>query len=189
MFVTYGLIDMINQKQLEELFLKRRFRDFKWINPENVVVVSEWVRMKCMFGCMEYGRNASCPPNTLAVDECRSFFHEYSEGVVFHFEKKLDKPEERHEWAKGINERLLSLEREVFLAGNPKAFLLFMDSCGACKDCAEERIKCKNKRIARPTPEAMAVDVFSTVRRLGYPIEVLRDYSKTMNRYSFLLIE
>jgi hypothetical protein len=35
----------------------------------------------------------------------------------------------------------------------------------------------------------MAVDVFSTVRGYGYPIEVLADYSQAMNRYAFLLIE
>jgi hypothetical protein len=35
----------------------------------------------------------------------------------------------------------------------------------------------------------MAVDVFSTVKQLGYPIEVLRGYSEAMNRYSFLLVE
>jgi hypothetical protein len=35
----------------------------------------------------------------------------------------------------------------------------------------------------------MAMDVFSTVRRIGYPIEVLADYRQAMNRYAFLLIE
>jgi predicted metal-binding protein len=177
-----------DRKQQEEVFFEHKFKDFRWIDPQSIVV-SQWVRLKCMFGCLEYGKNACCPPNTPSVDECRSFFREYSKGVVFHFQKKVKKPEERHEWAKGINKRLLSLEREVFLAGNPKTFLLFMDSCSLCKDCGEERVLCKNKRSARPTPEAMAVDVFSTVKKLGYPIEVLRDYSQTMNRYAFLLIE
>jgi len=179
---------MSNRKQLEELFHEHRFKDFKWIDPQKIAV-SEWVRMKCMFGCIDYGKIACCPPNTPPVDECRIFFREYREAVVFHFEKKVEKPEERHEWARGINEKLLDLEREVFLAGNQKAFLLFMDSCGLCKNCAEERVKCRNKRSARPPPEAMAVDVFSTVGQLGYPIEVLRDYSQTMNRYAFLLVE
>jgi predicted metal-binding protein len=142
-----------------------------------------------MFGCVEYGKIACCPPSTPSVDECKRFFQDYSEAVVFHFEKKLEKPEERHEWARGINKRLLALEREVFLAGNPKTFLLFMDSCSLCKECGEERVKCKNKRSARPSPEAMAIDVFSTVRQLGYPIDVLIDYSQTMNRYAFLLVE
>jgi predicted metal-binding protein len=179
---------MNNRKQLEKLFRKHRFSNFKWIDPQDIVV-SQWVRMKCTFGCREYGKNACCPPNTPSVDECRSFFREYANGVVFHFEKKLENPEDRHEWTKGINKKLLSLERDVFLAGNPKAFLLFMDSCNLCNNCEEERTRCNNKRSARPTPEAMAIDVFSTVRHLGYPIEVLRNYSETMNRYAFLLIE
>ena len=99
---------MSNRKQLEELFQKHRFTDFRWIKPQNIVV-SQWVRMKCTFGCREYGKNACCPPNTPSVDECKSFFQEYSEGVVFHFEKEVEKPQDRHEWTKGINERLLKL--------------------------------------------------------------------------------
>jgi hypothetical protein len=35
----------------------------------------------------------------------------------------------------------------------------------------------------------MAVDVFSTVRKVGYSIQVLADYAQTMNRYAFLLVE
>jgi hypothetical protein len=33
------------------------------------------------------------------------------------------------------------------------------------------------------------VDVFATVRQVGYPIEVLTDVTAPMNRYAFLLIE
>ncbi len=179
---------MTHRKQLEELFYKHGFEDFKWIDPKNIVV-SQWVRIKCMFGCKEYGKNASCPPNTLSKDECKSFFNEYDEGVVFHFAEKFERPEERHDWSRKINEKLLRLEREVFLANNPKAFLLFMDSCNLCDNCARERSLCKNKMSARPTLEAMAVDVFSTVSQLGYPIKVLQDYSETMNRYAFLLLK
>ena len=43
--------------------------------------------------------------------------------------------------------------------------------------------------MARPTPEAMCVDVYSTVRQVGYPIHVLSEYTQAMNRYAFLLIE
>jgi hypothetical protein len=35
----------------------------------------------------------------------------------------------------------------------------------------------------------MAVDLFSTVAKVGLPLEVLRDYDQPMNRYGFLLIE
>ena len=33
------------------------------------------------------------------------------------------------------------------------------------------------------------MDVFATVRKVGYSIEVLSDYSQAMNRCAFLLIE
>jgi len=33
------------------------------------------------------------------------------------------------------------------------------------------------------------MDVFTTVRSLGYPIEVLSRYDQTMNRYAFLLVD
>jgi hypothetical protein len=35
----------------------------------------------------------------------------------------------------------------------------------------------------------MSVDVFTTVRKVGYPIEVLTDPNQTMNRYAFLMVE
>ncbi len=178
---------MTNRAELEDLIARHGFEDFRWIKPKDIIV-AEWVRMKCLFGCPSYGRIAACPPNLPTVSECRRFFDEYSAAVVFHFEKKVDKPEDRHPWSKGVNQELLKLERAVFLAGYPKAFLLFMDSCPLCADCSGARAECKNPRSARPSPEGMAVDVFSTVTPLGYPIAVLSEYSQPMHRYAFLLI-
>jgi predicted metal-binding protein len=108
---------------------------------------------------------------------------------VFHFPKQLDDPEQRHRWSREVNKKLLELERAVFLAGYRKAFLLFMDECSLCADCTGDRADCRDKRGARPSPEALAVDVFATVRSVGYPIEVLTGTDQTMNRYAFLLIE
>jgi hypothetical protein len=34
----------------------------------------------------------------------------------------------------------------------------------------------------------MAVDVFATVRKIGFPVEVLSDYDQPMNRYAMLLV-
>jgi hypothetical protein len=33
------------------------------------------------------------------------------------------------------------------------------------------------------------MDVFTTIRKVGYPIDVLGDYKSEMNRYAFLLVE
>ncbi len=179
---------MTDRAALESLFARHGYTDFKWIDPADIVV-AQWVRLKCTFGCGEYGRNACCPPNVPSVPECRQFFSEYRTAAVFHFEKTVEKPEDCHPWSKGVNQALLKLERDVFLAGYQKAVLLFMDSCNLCADCSGARAECKSPRLARPTPEALAMDVFSTVRQVGYPIHVLSDYSQPMNRYAFLLIE
>lgn len=42
---------------------------------------------------------------------------------------------------------------------------------------------------ARPTLEAYWVDVFTTARKFGYPIEVLKNTSRETNRYGLLLVE
>ncbi|HVO77035.1 MAG TPA: DUF2284 domain-containing protein [Candidatus Bathyarchaeia archaeon] len=179
---------MKKYRTLERLFVRHGFEDFKWIQASDIVV-SHWVRMKCMYGCPTYGKNASCPPNVPPVSECRAFFDEYAAVAVFHFEKRVKNPLDRKPWAKKINQALRKLEREVFLSGYRKAFLLPMDSCKLCAACAGTRELCKIPKSARPTPEGLAVDVFATVRTCGYPIEVLAEYSEPMNRYAFLLIE
>ena len=176
------------QKALQALFAKHGFTDYRWLDPAEVVV-AEWVRMKCLYGCREYGRNAACPPNAPPVDACARFFREYKRAAVFHFAKTVERPEDRHPWSRKLSLELLKLENEVFKAGYVKAFLIFFDSCGICLECAESRTACKEPKLSRPTADALAVDVYSTVRKLGYPIEVLSDYGQEMNRYAFLLID
>jgi hypothetical protein len=44
-------------------------------------------------------------------------------------------------------------------------------------ECFKERENRKEPRLSRPSPEAMVMDVFTTVRELGFPIEVRTDYS------------
>ena len=100
----------------------------------------------------------------------------------------MKKPEDRHAWSARINAKLIKLERAVFLAGFERAFLLFMDSCCFCKECTGTRETCDNPRMARPSPEAMAVDVYSTVRQFGYEISVRTDYDQKMDRYAFLMV-
>lgn len=179
---------MVGRKKLEEKFLAYKFPDFKWIDPKNIIT-AHWVRMKCIFGCNEYGNTATCPPNTPSFSECEKFFWEYKEAVIFHFEKKLSKPEDRFKWTRKVNLKLLKLEREIFFSGYVKAFLLFLDSCNICDECPGIKEECKEPELSRPSPEAMCIDVYSTVRKYDYPINVLSDYTQKMNRYAFLLIE
>ena len=179
---------MRENRELEKIFIKHGYEDFRWIDPKDIVV-TRWVRMKCTYGCPNYGKSCSCPPNTPPISECRELFAEYENCAIFHFEQKLDDPEARHKWSRRINLDLLKLERDVFVAGYHKTFLMFMDTCGVCTECAQVLEQCKQPKKSRPSPESMGVDVFSTVRKCGYPIEVLSEYDNGMNRYAFLLTE
>lgn len=179
---------MATKKVLETMFRKHGFSDYRWLDPKKIVV-AQWTRMKCMFGCWDYGKIATCPPNVPSVAECERFFREYRRSVVFHFSKKVAKPEDRFAWTRRLGLKLLELEREVFLSGHEKAFLISMDSCNLCDECSGTRATCLKPLSARPTADALAMDVFSTVRPLGYPIKVLARTDQPMNRYAFLMID
>jgi predicted metal-binding protein len=179
---------MVEVEHIDSILHDQGYTDFKWIDPQEIVV-SQWVRLKCEFGCPSFGKAASCPPNTPTVEECRRFFSEYNHALVLHFQKVAPDKPERKTWSVRTNLKLVKLERAVFLAGFHKAFLLFMDSCELCAECVPNRADCKEPKQSRPSPEGMAVDVFSTVRKLGYPIDVLTDPSATMNRYAFLMVD
>lgn len=175
------------RKQIEAILKSNDYTDYKWIDAKKIIV-SQWVRMKCRFGCGEYGRGGACPPETPPVTECRDFFNEYEDALILHFEGEMDKPEDRHAWSAKINAKLVQLEREVFTAGFERAFQLFMDSCCFCRDCTGSRKTCAKPRMARPAPEAMAVDVYTTVRQAGFTINVLADYDQKMDRFAFLMV-
>ena len=172
---------------LEPIFDSHDCGDYKWIDPREIVV-AQWVRMKCTFACEDYGKTATCPPNLPPVAECHAFLGEYQHGVLFRFTRRVERPEDRKPWLREVVARLMKVEREVFLAGYPKVFLLPPDNCSMCADCPGELRDCRHLGFSRPAPEALAVDVFSTVRKYGYPIEVLTDYDQAMNRYGFLLV-
>ena len=172
---------------LEIMFKDYGFTDYKWIDPEQIVV-AQWVRMKCMFGCPNYGRKAACPPQTPSVSDCERFFKEYRDAAVFHLKVQFDNPQDRFVWYKKMTLKLVKLEREVFLAGFERAFFLLFGGCPLCKECKVERSLCKQPERARPAPEAMAVDVYSTVKNLGYPIAVRTEDTQAMDRYVFLMV-
>ena len=43
--------------------VERSATSAKQINPDTIVTAA-WVRMKCQFGCPEYGKGYACPPHT-----------------------------------------------------------------------------------------------------------------------------
>jgi len=176
---------MINK--IESILKSRDFSDYKWINPKEIVV-AHWVRVKCTFGCADYGLG-TCPPNTPSVQDCDSFFKEYETGLIIRLNKFADKDHYPSDWSKEMTNKLLDIERKIFLLGFQKVFLLNQTCCSLCKDCPGNRLDCKDKTKSRPSPESFAVDVYKTVRNAGLDINVVKDSPSEMNRIAILLIE
>lgn len=173
--------------QVEQFARQRGADQLAWVAPADVVV-ARWVRLKCEFGCDWYGKCAACPPNVPPIEVVRELMGEYHHVLLMRFSGAVAEPDQRHAWSREINRGLLQLERDVFLADHPKALVLFVDPCNLCDDCAPTRRSCKEKASSRPSPEGMGIDVFSTARAAGMPIQVLTDYDQTMNRYAMLLV-
>jgi len=178
----------MDKERIEALLHEQGCEDFKWIKSKQIKV-AQWVRFRCLFGCPVYGKKGTCPPNIPAIDQCREFFSEYQDAVMIHFQKAIEKTEDYKPWSREANERLVELERLVFLAGHYKAFMISFEACGQCDECAASRLDCHNKKGARPGADAMGIDVYATARGVGYPIQVLTGYRETMNRYAFLMVE
>jgi len=173
---------------LESAFQKHGLNDFNWITGQDVVI-AQWVRFKCIYGCDSYGKFANCPPNAPLTEESSKIFSEYNNIAVFRFEQIVESNNDFTKWTKDINLKLLALEKEVFLAGYIKVFSLSPGRCCLCNECVPLRKDCKNKISSRPSPQSLSVDVFGTVKKAGYNNKMQNNFTKKIDRFAFLLVK
>jgi predicted metal-binding protein len=62
----------MDRAKIESIMRENGYDDFKWISGKDVVV-SQWPRFKCMYGCSSYGKKGSCPPSVPSVASAESF--------------------------------------------------------------------------------------------------------------------
>ncbi|MBN1973877.1 MAG: DUF2284 domain-containing protein [Sedimentisphaerales bacterium] len=147
------------------------------ISPSNVVT-APWVRLKCQFGCDGYGQCLVCPPFTPTPEQMRKVLDSYNRSIIMHFDPETD-----------VKSTVADLEREIFLRGAWKAFGLGAGPCCFCKNCPVKNGQCKHPERARPAMEACGIDVFSTVKKAGFPIEVVRIRRQCPNYYGLVLVD
>jgi predicted metal-binding protein len=140
------------------------------------VVVAEWVRLKCRFGCSGYGSSHCCPPHSPEPETTRRVVGEYRRAILV--EAGAHKP----------REIVPELERELFLAGYYKALAMASGPCRLCRSCDPEE-PCRYPERARPAMEACGIDVFSTVRAAGWEIEVVRSEEDTPHYFGLVLVD
>ncbi|WGI18090.1 DUF2284 domain-containing protein [Methanonatronarchaeum sp. AMET-Sl] len=160
----------VSISSLEDIF-KDIHADFKNIEPDKVVVAN-WVRWKCKYGCKAYGKHYSCPPHTPTPQETKDILREYSIAYLFRFKdietdpEYIDKdkptsyseimggekpnPEHLHHYfypgVKKVYETMPKIEREAFINGYYKAFSFVGLPCSLCQECVIEE-----KNLQEPT--------------------------------------
>ena len=153
----------------------------------DAVVAAEWVRMKCLYGCDEPGIRKTCPPNLPPVAVTQRLLCEYRHGVLLEVGpivgREAGDPESRR-----LNDAALALERDLFLAGHHKAWMMGAGPCDLCEACATGK-ECPTPEKARPSLEGCGVDVFATVRNAGRTIDVAWDEDDEYRFFALVLVE
>ncbi|MCX8110975.1 MAG: DUF2284 domain-containing protein, partial [Syntrophorhabdaceae bacterium] len=142
-----------------------------------------WVRMKCQFGCPNYGMSLCCPPHTPTPEETRKILDSYTYALLIHRHWKKD-----YEVVKRFNEAIVDLEIKIFLDGYYKAWSMGSGPCTRCKKCNLSG-GCNNPYRARPSMESCGIDVFKTAMRHKLPISVVKNHKQERDIFGLVLIE
>ena len=167
--------------------------------PATSVVVDERVRLKCRVPrCSSYGRNLMCPPHVPGPEETRAALARYADVLIVQrdiavtqaqVDAALDGKTYAESRALGAEDvgcdneitaaqnafaKLMSaLEREAFRLGYRFAAAYAGGDCVLCEVCEgiEDGV-CRHPFEARPSAEAVGVDVIATARAAGLDIEM-----------------
>ncbi len=148
------------------------------------IPVDETVTLKCQVPrCFGYGACAHCPPHTLKPAELREHLKKFRWAVFFTVEVPPDvivrnkgTIKERIAAYQGIYEIVSELESAAFYDGY---YLSFGFGAGSCRHtfCSQmescvalEGKKCRFALRARPSMEAVGIDVFKMAAQVGFDI-------------------
>lgn len=146
------------------------------------IAVRNWVRLKCQYGCDEYGKRLTCPPNTPTPQEFKEVLKEYKTALLIKFECS--------DYGQAVlkaRECINQVERYAFLNGYYKAFGLAAGCCPYCKECSLKT--CSEPIKARPSMEAVGIDVYETSRRAAFKLEVVENQKDSFTFVGVVLIE
>ncbi len=170
------------------------------------VVVDRRARLKCLVPiCSSYGRRLLCPPNLMSFDEFSRILDEYENALLLQIEADVDSADRsssrltgdscrRIESQTGVVDselRLLDVVNEVeahaFKMGYYFAAGLSASECRLCPECVPPSSgrTCRHPFVARPSMEAMGIDVIETCKRAGMPVRLS---SKERVRFTGLVL-
>lgn len=171
--------------------------------PASQVVTARWVRLRCQYGCRNYGTRLTCPPYSPTPEETRQVLDEYRTVFLVRYDgfagfdayPPEDLPGAMDKLSLHVCDEIIKMERHAFLSGYYKAFSYGAHRCRRCDVCAlaEGKDKCKFPVEARPSLESAGIDVLATARNAGIPTSVVKDRNilkpEMLPTFTLLLLE
>jgi predicted metal-binding protein len=146
------------------------------------------VRMKCRYGCPDYGTSFACPPSSPTPAQSRRLLDEYAAALLLRV--AVDSGGDAAEQSRRLSQVALTLERELFLAGSYRAFAVIAG--GFCKPCDTREClaagHCLFPDHARPSIAASGIDIFATSTAVGWPLGVVRGSDDPYSLFALVLV-
>ncbi|HHV79697.1 MAG TPA: DUF2284 domain-containing protein [Firmicutes bacterium] len=137
------------------------------------ILMDPRTRLKCRVPlCPSYGRNLMCPPFLPSYAEAETMVRKYSYALLLKLEVNMGDGPDRdvaYEGAISLHRLVNSLEKLAFQKNYRFAAGLIGGTCRLCARCAAESgsTHCRHPFEARPSMEAMGIDVVGTLESLG----------------------
>ncbi|MBN2031881.1 MAG: DUF2284 domain-containing protein [Deltaproteobacteria bacterium] len=152
--------------------------------PADWVPIDERVRLKCSIPlCPNYDKSIHCPPHTPTTESIRKALSQYSHAILFaleifpvdHFSVRATQRYAAADWTKKCFEIVGCLETLALGSGYYLAMGFGQGSCrkalcGQNKCLVLEGRDCPYPLKSRPSMEAVGIDVYGLVTRVGWEI-------------------
>lgn len=181
-------------EELREKFLARVIRDSrefglteaKFIHTPQVHTAGA-PRLRCQLSCPQTLQSVMTPPHTPRAEEVRAMLDEYRYGLITRREEPFGERDFREVWQE-FGDAMLSLEKQCLGRGYPKSFTLAVGNCLA--PLAEDELRpCDYPGKARPTLEALGIDLKETLEMVHWGGMVQRAEDEPMQLFALLLLE
>ena len=161
------------------------------------IVTDERVQLKCRYPpCRHYGRNLMCPPFTPSASQFKGYVSRYRRAILVSVEDRVPQDVKRtlsnsgkwyadlikdesflkrydkwhvKVWRK-LHRVVSEIEREAFRRNYYLSLGLGAEHCALCRRCNVES-SCKHPLRARPSMEAVGIDVHKTIGNAGFTLK------------------
>jgi len=185
-------------EKLTRIAIQRGATEAKII-PAHDIILDERVILKCQVPlCNEYGNHLLCPPNSPSLAQFRGVLKEYTNAILIQIRTPVDQLDSESEESRkrAIYARANELHEIVNVVEKAAQGLHFTFAAGfvggACKLCdpcvgVQSGEPCRHPFKARPSMEAVGIDVHLTAQRAG--LEFSPDIEKAVVWNGLVLLE